>query len=397
MNAPELKNVDIEQLLSCQNDEEDGNKTDATKRAAVKAATHFVHTGNTYSPVDSASLVVVEKLPIGTYTVGESRTGFYFERIDDFSLPHKIYGDTAKNAERILKTFELRPNATGVLLEGEKGSGKSMLLKMISIKGRELGMPTIVINSPFSGDAFNTFIQNLKQPAIIAFDEFEKVYDRVDQERLLTILDGTFPSKKLFVLTVNNKWRVDEHMRNRPGRIFYSLSFGGLSKEFIIEYCNDNLEVIANVNGVLAVSSHFGKFTFDMLKALVEEMNRYGESAADAMKWLNLNPQDGGSFSYRITLFKDGKEIAEPWALDNDTFSGNPLTVDGWVFYLNRFENLPNGSRKRIESIGFNLYEENITRFDIEHSAYHFSFKDRPGYTATLTRMPEVARAYDYF
>ena len=85
-------------------------------------------------------------------------------------------------AERVLSTFESRPAATGILLEGEKGSGKSMLLKLLSINARKAGMPTIVINSPFCGDGFNTFIQSISQPAIIAFDEFEKIYNRDDQE-----------------------------------------------------------------------------------------------------------------------------------------------------------------------------------------------------------------------
>ena len=72
-------------------------------------------------------------------------------------------------------------------------------------------------------------MQDIEQPCIILFDEFEKVYDDQDQEKALTLLDGVFPSRKLFIMTVNNKWRVNEHMRNRPGRIYYMLDFAGFS------------------------------------------------------------------------------------------------------------------------------------------------------------------------
>lgn len=142
MNAP----VNLEVLLNPDADSDEKKKE--TKPVAIKSATHFVKRGNTFAPVDAASLVVIETLPVGTYTVGATPAGFHFEQIDNFELPQKVYGDTIKNADRILATFADRPNATGVLLEGEKGSGKSMLLKEISIMGRALGMPTIVINSP---------------------------------------------------------------------------------------------------------------------------------------------------------------------------------------------------------------------------------------------------------
>jgi hypothetical protein len=59
---------------------------------------------------------------------------------------------------------------------------------------------------------------------------------------MLTLLDGVFPSKKLFILTCNDKWRIDKHMRNRPGCIFYMLDFKGLDADFIREYCEDRLD-----------------------------------------------------------------------------------------------------------------------------------------------------------
>ena len=149
----------------------------------------------------------------------------YLEGIEVFDIQGKIYGDTVKRAERILYSFMDRPSGTGVMLTGEKGSGKTLLAKMLSFKGYEQDIPTIVINQPWCGEAFNAFIQSIEQPVIVLFDEFEKVYDQDDQEQMLTLLDGVYPSKKLFVLTCNDKWRVNAHMRNRPGRIFYSMEY----------------------------------------------------------------------------------------------------------------------------------------------------------------------------
>lgn len=196
---------------------------------------------------------------------------------------------------------------------------------------------------------------------------------------------------------MNNKWRIDTHMRNRPGRIFYSLTFGGLDKNFIVEFCQDNLKDKSAITGVLAVAGHFGKFTFDMLKALVEEMNRYGEPAADAMKWLNINPEDGGGANYTINVTRDGKELGEEWSLGTSIYDGNPLSVDGWLFYLNRYEIKENGSQRRVESVDMYLNHENIQNFDPETGTYTFTFEDKPGFLATLTRYVPAPRNFAYY
>jgi hypothetical protein len=161
---------------------------------------------------------------------------------------------------------------------------------------------------------------------MVLFDEFEKVYDSDEQEEMLTLLDGVFPSKKLFVLTCNDKWRVNQHMRNRPGRIFYMLDFKGLDAEFIYEYCQDNLENQDNIDSVVTLASLFSEFNFDMLKALVEEMNRYDESAQEAMKMLNAKPEFDDGSKYKVTVVPVGGSPLTPEQMDGeDHWEGNPL------------------------------------------------------------------------
>jgi len=94
-----------------------------------------------------------------------------------------------------MRTFTDRSNSTGVLLTGEKGSGKTLLAKHLSIMGYDMGIPTIVINSAWTGDSFNKLIQDIEQPLIVMFDEFEKVYNREEQEKMLTLLDGVYPQQ----------------------------------------------------------------------------------------------------------------------------------------------------------------------------------------------------------
>lgn len=293
---------------------------------------YYLKTDDVLWPTKQGHFDVRNSLPVGTYTVGKSpEKGWYLKAITEFNISGKIYGDTAVRADRILNTFNHRPNTTGVLLNGEKGSGKTMLARMISQKAAEQGIPTLIINTPFCGDSFNTFIQEIDEPCVIVFDEFEKVFDEKEQEGILTLLDGVYPTKKLFVLTVNDKYRINTHMRNRPGRIFYSIEYKGLCTEFIEEYCNDCLNDKKYIPQIVRITSMFESFNFDMLKALVEEMNRYNESPNQALEMLNAKPYDDKHSKHHVAVFMDGKEIDSNHVWPS-TINGTPLSRDSLDF-----------------------------------------------------------------
>ena len=164
-----------------------------------------------------------------------------FQRIENFTLPDKIYGNVNTNCQRILDTFNDRPRATGVHLNGVKGSGKTLLVKQLSLTGLKNGIPTIVINAPYSGENFNDFVQSIQTPCIMIFDEFEKVYDREKQEDILTLFDGVYPTKKLFVLTTNDSNRVSNFLKNRPGRMYYRFDYTALDPVMVKELLDDQL------------------------------------------------------------------------------------------------------------------------------------------------------------
>ena len=296
--------------------------------------TYFLKNGNTFQVSNKEAMDLHEQLPAGNFVVKKNEMSgqLYLEAIDSFELKGKIYGDHEKRADRILNTFLDRPASTGVMLNGEKGSGKTLLAKMLSVKGYTQGIPTIVINAPWCGDKFNAFMQMIEQPVIIVFDEFEKVYDEHEQEAMLTLLDGVFSSKKLFVLTCNDKWRVNSHMRNRPGRIFYNLEYKGLDADFIREYCGDTLNDKEHIEKIVGIAGTFDQFNFDMLKALVEEMNRYNETPQEAMSMLNTKPEYGNSSRYTMKLMINGEEVSQD-ILEYKEWEGNPLVKQVSIDY----------------------------------------------------------------
>jgi SpoVK/Ycf46/Vps4 family AAA+-type ATPase len=288
---------------------------------------YYMKSGNTFRIATKESMDLHEVLPAGNYVVKQDPfENFYIEQIENFDVPTKMYGDTIRNTERIISSFWNREKSTGVMLVGEKGSGKTLLSKNICIELAKQSVPTIVINAAWHGDKFNTLIQSIQQPCIVMFDEFEKVYNHDEQEALLTLLDGIYSTKKLFLLTSNDKWRVDGHMRNRPGRIFYMIDFKGLDETFIREYCYDNLAKpdLKTVDTIVNISSVFAAFNFDMLKAMIEEMNRYNESPQEAMRILNVKAEFDSGAAYSVEIYRGDRKADRN---SPSIWNGTPLST----------------------------------------------------------------------
>lgn len=265
----------------------------------------FNKNGNVFRTTEPNTDNQYKELPAAIYTVKyNDMTGeYYLEITDPFVLPKRYYGDTIKIADRIINTYQDRPNSTGVMLSGEKGSGKTLLSKTICMKSLENGVPTLLVNSPFFGEEFNSFMQGIEQDCIVLFDEFEKVFNNPKhQEQLLTLLDGVYPSHKMFIFTINEEKHINDNLRNRPGRIFYYKVFEGLGLSFIEEYANDNLNNKDNIRGLLNVSCAFYSFNFDMLAGIVQEMNRYNETAYESVELLNCKPTFDRMRQYGISI-----------------------------------------------------------------------------------------------
>lgn len=268
----------------------------------------YTNTGDSFTPI-SKSTTVVSDLESGVYTVIQPPMGpIYLERSETFPLPKKRYGGIDSRKNRILNTFRDRDANTGVLLVGNQGSGKTLLAHELIDEAVNVDkIICLIIKQAITGPALDDLLTHVNQPAVVFIDEFEKIYDRSDQESMLSTMNGSHASKKLFVLTCNDKYSINQHMINRPGRIYYKYEYRGLDENFVREYCDDVLLDKNITDKVVFVGNLIDDFNFDCLKAIVEESNRYGEDLNTILSNLNIDYKSQSTITKYVANLYDNK------------------------------------------------------------------------------------------
>jgi len=261
----------------------------------------FIKTSKTIKLVDS-DVRAFEKLPNGIYLTkyDKQKDEYFLEESAPFVTPNKIYGNSNELSDRYVNTFNIGKKNMGILLTGLKGTGKSLTAKLTCIKAN---IPVILITESFFDDTFKAFLNSLTQEVVIFIDEFEKVYDDVDEQNaLLSLLDGVFEGKKLFLFTSNMTDKINRFMLNRPGRIRYLSEYESLDNSIINEVIDETLHNKAYKNEMLDVMDILGTVSMDILVGLIDEVNTYGESPKVAASYLNIRPEET---YYSVTVFKN--------------------------------------------------------------------------------------------
>lgn len=243
----------------------------------------WLQDGNVFSQGSATTVSHPEGLPKGIYEVKVSMTGFYLSKIaESFTFDYKLYGLNQKFIDYVLKTYENTTGNLGVLLDGIKGTGKTVTAKELC---NHLQLPVILVQS--MGDSNDKLIKYLSTTinfdCIFFFDEYEKEFK--NSSDVLSFMDGTYNSiyRKIFLLTTN-ELNVDPNLLGRPSRIRYKKSFSNLSEEVTREILNDILKDKTAIEKVIELTHSMNIITIDLIKAIATEINIHGVEALPDIK-----------------------------------------------------------------------------------------------------------------
>lgn len=281
----------------------------------------------------------IANLPVGVYILRFSeRTGFFLEQVaEKFALPQKMYGISGNLVDRVLKTWDNTTSNLGVLMNGIRGTGKTVTCEVIANK---INLPVIIVDSPLGG--LSDFFALVQQDIVIFFDEFEKIFSEEwgKPSKLLMLMDGVMKNehRKLFLLTTN-ELRIDANLIQRPGRIRYIKTFENLSPDVVMEILNDRLLNKEHIKQTAQFIAELEMITVDIVCSIIDEVNIHDEVPEKFKDVFNVKKVSELFAVYGIENAEDGTYVGERLLFDNARVHppGMQLCNNfvGYDFYVN--------------------------------------------------------------
>lgn len=327
--------------------------------------------------------VQTENLDNAVYELNydENRNVFYLIKLfDKFDFDYKIYDLETSFVERVIKTYESTSFGNlGILLNGLKGTGKTVSSKIIS---NRLNQPTIIVDNEFPNLNPQSFLNSIPQNITIFIDEYEKVYG--DSSKMLTIMDGVLNSsyRRAFILTTNNLY-IEENLLQRPSRIRYLKKFKDLSANVVEEIVDDCLKFPQFKKDCLAFISSLEVITVDIVKAIVAEVNIHEESPNEFGDVFNVNKLRG---KYNIYIEDNAFEPIEkkvsiyPKPEYDDHMVGNYFQIDheyaGIIEKVIDFDSIVLAPFKKGDNIKSPAWLKKSTTIKVETAeVFHYNYR----------------------
>jgi len=271
-------------------------------------------------------------LPAGVYRLEHNSmfNYFYLDHVQDrFQFPYKVYGVESDFIQRVKKTWDNTCNNMGVLLNGLKGTGKTVTAELIC---NEMNIPVILVQKHYDG--LVSFLNSIQQDVIVFIDEYEKIYSKYDNS-LLSVMDGAFrtDSRKMFLLTTNDL-SIDRNMLQRPSRIRYIKSYTDLSLDVIMEVVEDKLIHKHLRECTVKMISELPIITMDLVKSVIEEVNIHQEDPELFKDYFNVQGDQNDIYNV-YTINEDGTKTE--FQKSATVIPTNITSYDeGESFYINR-------------------------------------------------------------
>lgn len=242
----------------------------------------------------------------------------YFEEDGLLSLPAKVY-TTKSDAvfiKRVNTYFQKTSKlSTGVMLSGIKGTGKTVMAKVIA---KNSNLPIIVVDEDYPTGRINDFFRKFETPVTIIFDEVDKHWNTED---LLGWLDGVQTNaKKLVLFTCNNEDRVNDYLKDRCSRVRYIRHFeANDNARFLREILRDKGIAEDKIKDTYTfIVNNFGLLSIDNILSFIDEKLLFPElSNEEIFNDMNISSKKGKKNIIGETPDEEDEDD-DDWLYDDD-------------------------------------------------------------------------------
>lgn len=230
----------------------------------------------------------IPKLPPSVYAVDIDPEGniIYRYLYKNYDIPNVIYGDRHERDTHIAREeYSRSKDIMSVLLSGTKGTGKSLTAETILndfMLTRQA--PVLMIRSRYHKSVFYSILKQVGECAIY-IDEYTDLYnsdgdDNDSSLSLKTVLtEGR--SKALFLLTTNDRFKVDDAYMDRPNRVLLHYQYDKLDKETIKDIAKkQGCEKYQDIVDYYCIAEGYPlpTITVDTVVKFCELLKRYADS-----------------------------------------------------------------------------------------------------------------------
>lgn len=208
------------------------------------------------------------------------------------NLPNKIYElpEDKIFKTRVLNNFNNNDKSVGIMLAGTKGTGKTMLAKVIA---KESNLPIIIVDSQYPANHLVTFFKQFTTPVCVIFDEIEKNFNT---EFMLDFLDGVEKTtKKLVLMTCNELHRISEYLQDRCSRVRYVRKYSPSDNLAFLPMLIEDKQIKNAKEVEEFIKTKFTLPSTDNINAFLDEVKELEDediSLNDIIKYMNINLND---------------------------------------------------------------------------------------------------------
>lgn len=249
----------------------------------------FMKYGNSVVPIPAGNQYNLEAGKVYDLNYNRYQETFNLSLNGDLNMPPKLYeiANNTKFVKRVLDFFnKTGKQTTGVMLYGEKGTGKSITAKQIA---QQSGLPIFVVNESCRFGDLNKFFKQFTTPVCCLFDEVEKNFNT---ESLLGFLDGIEKTaKKLVVMTCNDRGKTSKYLEDRCSRIRYAKNYTFENNLELLDCLLEDSSVIDKEGVRNFIRERVVATSVDNISSILEEVEYFqetGESIEDIVSNMSI-------------------------------------------------------------------------------------------------------------